>query len=102
MKRLIANINIPSNVKREVNRYLADFCKQYRYPDEVRGLWEYLYDNYKIECLITGMGQKSNTGTESWTVDYEYNGEKVDNSRLIYQVYKPNDSNRYEYNIYLS
>lgn len=96
-----------NRVKRQfvnhVNKFLSDWCREKHTPSEVREMWETLEKRYGVSALIVGYPFKADDSTETWKVNYEVNGTTIENSLLVYSVYKgEGDGNRVEYNIYLS
>ena len=96
-----ANI-LPAKVRKELNT----ICNKYngwKLPQEIAPLWDELYDK-GVEVLIQGSPSKvAEDGGKMWEVPFDYNGERCDNSYLIYCVYEgSNRSLRNEYLIYFS
>lgn len=91
---------ITADFKKQLNK----ICNKYsgwKYPQEIAPLWKELSD-LGIEVLITGAPTSKVAGGKSWTVTFDYNGEPVDNSRFVYDVYEGSNSLKNDYNMYFS
>lgn len=94
-------IRIPADVKRKANA----ICRKYsgwKMPNEIPRLWDEL-EALGIEVgMIAGSPDSRAPGSKSWTKEYEWNGKRVTNSRLIYSIYEGSNGPKDEYLIYLS
>lgn len=91
---------LPAQLRKQLNK----ICYKYsgwKLPQEIAPMWDELYD-LGVEVLITGSPQSRAPGSKSWTVPFKLNGETVDNSRFVYDVYEGSDSLKNEYNMYFS
>ena len=92
-----------SVVKKLASRALADFCRERRYPYEVRELQEDLKFSLGITFgLIHGAHTVTPGGTEVFRAEWYIDGERVEDSVLVYHVYKGGHPLKNEYLIYLS
>ena len=94
-------VRIPADVKKKGNV----ICRKYsgwKEPREIARLWSEL-EALGIEVgMITGSPDSTAPGSKSWTKDYEWNGKRVINSKLVYSVYEGSTGPKDEYLIYLS
>lgn len=91
---------MPAQLKKQLNK----ICYKYsgwKLPQEIAPMWDELYD-LGVEVLITGSPQSRAPGSKGWVVPFKWNGETVDNSRFVYDVYEGSDSLKNEYNMYFS
>lgn len=93
-------VTIDSKFKKQLNKICAKYSG-WKLPQEIAPMWEEL-SALGIDVLITGAPSSKAPGSKSWTVTFEYNGETVDNSRFVYDVYEGSNSLKNEYNMYFS
>lgn len=91
-------------LKDKINRDLAKFCSKWRTSKEWRDLLGDLYDKYGMEFLITGYPHRAETGSKSWSVYFDIDGERVENALLVVSMYESSYdySDKKEYNMYIS
>lgn len=91
---------ISVNFRKKLNK-IANKYNGWHTPNEIRTLWDDLA-NEGVEVLIMGYPDKSENGTKYWTVPFTYNGDTVENSRFVFDVYEGFNSLKNEYNMYFS
>lgn len=83
---------INAKIRKQANTIIAKY-NGYKLPQEVAPMYDELSE---IGILIPMFAADTDTHT------FEYNGETVENSRFVYQVYEPSTGLRNEYNMYIS
>lgn len=94
-------VKVSRNIITRLNKIALKYCG-YKDPKAFTKFYDEIEKEGVEIDLITGIGDKSPSGGESWSVGWSLNGQKVENSKFVYQVYKPETGNKYEFNIYFS
>ena len=92
-------MKITSSERKHINKILAKY-KGYHYPSELQKLWDEL-DKIGVEVMLhnrTDWREYEWECVESFTMD----GEDVENANFVFQVYENPNSDKNEYNIYVS
>ena len=92
-------MKITSNERKLINKILAKY-NGYHYLSELQKLWKEL-DEIGVEVMIhnrTDWREYEWESKDTYTMD----GEEVDNSLFIFQVYENPNSDKNEYNMYVS
>ena len=92
-------MKIKSDERKLINKILAKY-NGYHYPSELQKLWKEL-DEIGVEVMIHNRTDWREYEWESKDI-YTMDGEEVDNSLFIFQVYENPNSDKNEYNIYVS
>lgn len=101
IKESFETITLNRNEISKLNKVASKYSRMLE-PKEFTKFYDEIAE-YGIEIdLITGVGDKSSMGGESWTVNYYKDDRLVTNSRFVYQVYKPTSGTKYDFNIYFS
>lgn len=92
---------LPASVRKQANKICYKYSG-YRSPSEIRNLWKELLD---IGIDVGMLTNRKENGAGSWEViqPFDYNGERCDNSMIVFQCYEGNpDTIKNDYNIYIS
>ena len=95
------NNPLPASVRKQANRICQKY-NGYHLPQEVRNLWD------ELEELGIDVGMLTNrkeNGAGGWSVEqsFDYNGERCDNSVLVFDCYEGNPNTlKNDYTIYIS
>lgn len=92
-------MKVDSKTRKLINKILAKY-NGYHYPEELQRLWDELSD-IGVEVLIHNRQDWRDFEWESKD-SYTIDGEEVDNSMFIFQVYENPNSDKNEYNMYVS
>ena len=92
-------MKIKSDERKLINKILAKY-NGYHYPKELQNLWKEL-DEIGVEVMIHNRQDWQPYEWESKDT-YTIDGEEVDNSLFIFQVYENPNSDKNEYNLYVS
>ena len=92
-------MKITNSERNLINKILNKY-NGYHYPKELQKLWDEL-DEIGVEVLLhkrTDWHEYEWDGVENFTMD----GEEVDNAKFVFQVYENPNSDKNEYNMYVS
>lgn len=92
-------MKITSSERKLINKILAKY-NGYHYPSELQNLWDEL-DKIGVEVMLhnrTDWRDYEWECVESFTMD----GEEVENANFVFQVYENPNSDKNEYNMYVS
>ena len=92
-------MKINSSERKLINKILNKY-NGYHYSSELQKLWKEL-DEIGVEVLLhnrTDWQEYEWECVENFTMD----GEEVDNAKFVFQVYENPNSDRNEYNMYVS
>ena len=85
--------NIKGKIRKQANAIISKYTG-YKLPQDVAPMYD--------ELLEMGILIPAFSSVHSDTHMFEYNGETVENSRFVYQVYEPVTGLKNDYNMYIS
>lgn len=88
------------NAERNLINKILNKYNGYHYPSELQKLWKEL-DEIGVEVLLHNREDWQEYEWECREI-YTIDGEEVENSMFIFQVYENPNSDRNEYNMYVS
>ena len=86
---------INAKMRKQLNKVAAQFSK-WMTPKEASEFFDVLQREYNVHVPAWDSWDEENSHP------YYIDGMEVENSRLVYQVYKGTNSDKNEYNIYFS
>ena len=86
-------MKINNKLRREANKIIAKYCG-FKLPNELSKMYD--------ELETIGINIPMFSGSFTDTHPFEYNGEFVENSVFVYQVYESVNSLKNDYNMYIS
>lgn len=86
-------MKINNQIRKEANKIIVKYCG-FRLPNEISKMYD------ELEAIGINIPMFSSSFTD--THPFEYNGEIVENSVFVYQVYEPVNSLKNDYNMYIS
>lgn len=91
---------ISERIRRKLNSIVNRY-NGWQEPAAIGKMFKELADE-GVDVTVMGPPQDYAPGAKSWTVPWELDGVRVENSMFIYSVYEGGETPRNEYNMYFS